>query len=93
MTDAAKPHTNGAYANGQLATATVSTPASGKGKAAKKPWELVTEEPIDTYWEAHEGVIKRSRDAHMCRHGDKSMCDHCMPIEVRILAAVTRGSV
>ena len=58
-------------------------------RAGKKPWELVTEEPVDIYWEAEDGKIMRSRDSRMCRHGDKSMCDHCMPLEVSLLCYVT----
>lgn len=62
----------------------VSSTGSGSSKIAKKPWELVKEDPVDSYWEAQEGTIKRKRDPHFCRHGEKSMCDHCMPLEVSL---------
>lgn len=60
-------------------------------KAIKKPWELVKEDPVDTYWEKQDGKIRRSKDSRMCRHGDKSMCDHCMPLEVRPSFGKERG--
>jgi nuclear protein localization family protein 4 len=77
--EASTSQTNGIHPNKQ-AEPTASADLSVK--AGKKPWELVTEDPVDTFWEAQDGKIKRSRDSRMCRHGDKSMCDHCMPLEV-----------
>ena len=71
--------TNGIHTDSQPELVIPSTLAV---KAGKKPWDLVTEEAVDTYWEARDGKIQRSKDARMCRHGAKSMCDHCMPLEV-----------
>lgn len=71
--DAAQPQTNGRHSQ---------PAASSTAEAAgKKPWQVVKEDPVDTFWEAQDGKIPRKRD-RMCRHGDKSMCDHCMPLEV-----------
>ncbi|KAH0590327.1 hypothetical protein H2248_000487 [Termitomyces sp. 'cryptogamus'] len=49
--------------------------------ATKRPWELVTEDPVDTYWRGQTGMLPRGRDAQFCKHGPKGMCDYCMPLE------------
>ncbi|TDL28765.1 polyubiquitin-tagged protein recognition complex, Npl4 component [Rickenella mellea] len=48
---------------------------------AKRPWETVQEDPVDTYWRKHDGKIPRSRDSRFCKHGANAMCDYCMPLE------------
>ncbi|GLB36468.1 putative NPL4 family, putative zinc binding region [Lyophyllum shimeji] len=47
----------------------------------KRPWELVTEDPVDVYWRNQSGKIPRGRDPRLCKHGAKGMCDYCMPLE------------
>lgn len=44
----------------------------------------VQEPEVDTYWKGQNGKIERKRDSNFCRHGEKGMCDYCMPLEVSI---------
>lgn len=48
---------------------------------APRPWDSVTEDPVDTYWRSIDGKIPRGRDSRFCKHGANAMCDYCMPLE------------
>ncbi|KAG6817620.1 hypothetical protein H0H87_006248 [Tephrocybe sp. NHM501043] len=70
-----KPSSSG---GSEVVSETPPTPASD---ATKRPWELVTEDTVDTYWRAQSGMLPRGRDARFCKHGANGMCDYCMPLE------------
>ncbi|EIW72439.1 hypothetical protein TREMEDRAFT_58601 [Tremella mesenterica DSM 1558] len=48
---------------------------------ALKDLSHVVEPEIDQYWEKQSGKIERKFDPQFCRHGEKGMCDYCMPLE------------
>ena len=47
----------------------------------KRPWDMVSENPVDVYWRSQPGKIPRVQDSRFCKHGPNGMCDYCMPLE------------
>ncbi|KAJ2777471.1 nuclear protein localization protein 4 [Coemansia javaensis] len=39
------------------------------------------QDPVDAALERDDGLIRRGRDATMCKHGANGMCEYCAPIE------------
>lgn len=63
-------------------SASASTVQNQSQTTEKDAWKNVTEDAIDVYWQRQDGKIPRPKDIKFCRHGDKAMCDYCMPLEV-----------
>ncbi|PWN40260.1 putative NPL4-nuclear protein localization factor and ER translocation component [Ceraceosorus guamensis] len=66
--------------NGATSTV-VKAGSSSASKAERKPWQDAKQDEVDIYWQAKDGKIPRPKDTKFCRHGDKAMCDYCMPLE------------
>ncbi|KAE8224940.1 hypothetical protein CF319_g2226 [Tilletia indica] len=57
-------------------------PASVDKRQRVNAWETVKKSTVDVYVEDQDGKTLRPKDVKFCRHGDKAMCDYCMPLEI-----------
>jgi nuclear protein localization family protein 4 len=80
-------HVNGATLSGDVPMSEISEPLSSPTAPTttqKGPRGPVKQDAVDDVLDDQDGKIPRKRDPKMCKHGEKGMCDYCMPLEVRL---------
>ncbi|KAJ1862896.1 nuclear protein localization protein 4 [Coemansia sp. RSA 2703] len=55
--------------------------SDSKGSERSTMPSFVMQEKVDNQLEKDDGLVKRKRDAGLCKHGANAMCEYCLPIE------------